>query len=472
MNLIIRFAIFIYISGMIFGQSFSLPEEKWLGHVGSLKFSEVDWEPLSYASDYPSYNGLIADYLEILSQKSGIEMVFVQSKTWQEVLDKFKDKEIDLIPAISMHDSVGAEVLYSDPFISFPLVIVTRPEIDFITDTAELYSWRVGVGEGYTSHNFIKTKYPGIDLTTTDNVSDGLKLLEQEKIDAFVGHLAVVSYAINRYNFDLHIAGKTEYVFEHRLGLPADHEHTVRLFNMIIESITPEEHNRIYNRWIKMNTAGIDYRIVKRILTVAFSVVLLIVLWNRRISSKKKEIEQLLKSLQTVTNQLEDKNRVLKKLVITDRLTGLNNRVKLDEVLRCREALYNRYKQQYGVILLDIDHFKMINDSYGHLTGDMILKEISSLLKSHLRKTDTIGRWGGEEFLIICPETNRESTGKIAEKLRKEIDIYNFPEGHKITASFGVSAHKEKDDVIQLLKRADEALYEAKNTGRNQVISF
>ncbi|TYT75329.1 transporter substrate-binding domain-containing protein [Desulfobotulus mexicanus] len=128
------------------------PEEKiWLQEIPPLRFSEVDWQPLSYTSDYPVYKGLIADYLDIIISSTGIGMEFILSETWQEVLDKFEKKEIDLIPALALDDDVKTEVLFTDPYISFPLVIVTRPDREFIAYTHELEGKKVGVGKGYTT---------------------------------------------------------------------------------------------------------------------------------------------------------------------------------------------------------------------------------------------------------------------------------------------------------------------------------
>lgn len=436
----------------------------------SLRFSEVDWEPLSYVADYPEYKGVIADYLQILTETTGIEMEFIQSRTWEEVLEKFRNKEIDLIPALSLKDMIGTEVILTDPYISFPLVIASRPDIDFISNTHELEGKRVAVGKGYTSYNFLKNNYPDIELFTTDSVIEGLRLLEKGSIDAFVGHMAVVMDAIKNSRLNLHIAGKTEYVFEHRIGLPPEHAQTVAIFNRVLAGITPEEHNRIYNSWIKMNTDSADYSLVWKILTASFIIIILIFVWNRKISAEKMHIQSLLRDLETLKNQLELKNDELEKFAITDQLTGLNNRFKLDNALENELSRYARFQHPFGIILMDIDHFKDVNDSYGHATGDKILVCIASLLQFNIRKTDILGRWGGEEFLIICPEIDIEGMEKLAEKLRQVIESYDFPEAHSVTMSFGVSSYRKGDELTHLFKRSDDALYQAKNNGRNRVV--
>jgi diguanylate cyclase (GGDEF)-like protein len=119
---------------------------------------------------------------------------------------------------------------------------------------------------------------------------------------------------------------------------------------------------------------------------------------------------------------------------------------------------------------MDIDYFKDINDQYGHQTGDRILVCISKLVLSSIRKTDILGRWGGEEFLIICPEIDENGIMKLAEKLKNTIETYSFPEIRTCTASFGLSLYQKNEDIAQLMKRADDALYMAKKTGRNKAV--
>lgn len=163
----------------------------------------------------------------------------------------------------------------------------------------------------------------------------------------------------------------------------------------------------------------------------------------------------------------EKEAELLETLAATDQLTGLANRYKLDEALAFEIERYQRSERAFGVIMMDIDHFKMVNDSYGHQVGDRLLVEIASLLKRNIRKTDLIGRWGGEEFLIVCPETSREGGLELAEHLRKAIETHRFAVVKSKTASFGVTLSQKNDQINDLVGRADKALYQAKANGRN-----
>ncbi len=167
--------------------------------------------------------------------------------------------------------------------------------------------------------------------------------------------------------------------------------------------------------------------------------------------------------------QLALRNAELELISITDRLTGLYNRRKLDEVLTREIARATRYTEALSVIILDIDHFKAVNDQYGHQTGDLVLTEIASLLQSGVRETDILGRWGGEEFLIVCPNTSLEGSAVLAEHLRQMIQTLELTGvGHK-TCSFGVAQMASEEPINAMIARADSALYRAKNGGRNRV---
>ena len=166
----------------------------------------------------------------------------------------------------------------------------------------------------------------------------------------------------------------------------------------------------------------------------------------------------------------------LEKLATTDYLTGINNNrhffeMSEDEINRAR-----RFEHPLSVIMFDIDHFKKVNDNYGHAIGDKVLTKVADICRNNLRSVDVLGRLGGEEFGILLPNTSKENALTVAESLREKIEsikIENLEDGFRITASFGVSELIDQDKQIKpALIRADEALYKAKENGRNSVSLF
>jgi len=165
---------------------------------------------------------------------------------------------------------------------------------------------------------------------------------------------------------------------------------------------------------------------------------------------------------------LEDITK-LEKLAVTDKLTGLYNRIMLDKHLDYNYASYIRYEKVYSIALLDIDLFKLVNDNYGHQVGDDVLQRVASIIKENIRSTDIVGRWGGEEFLIISPSTDIEGAKRLAEHIRIKIQDTKFEAIENLTISAGVVQVGSEVTDENILKKVDEALYRAKANGRNRV---
>lgn len=166
-------------------------------------------------------------------------------------------------------------------------------------------------------------------------------------------------------------------------------------------------------------------------------------------------------------DQLKQLNLLLEKQATTDHLTGISNRRHITTLIGAEICRSNRYPEPFSVILLDIDYFKHINDTYGHDAGDHVLQSIATLLRQSCREVDTVARWGGEEFLVLCPETELMAAARLAELLRERIEQYSFSVTPRVTASFGVACHQKSQTLDVLLSAADTALYKAKEKRNN-----
>lgn len=167
--------------------------------------------------------------------------------------------------------------------------------------------------------------------------------------------------------------------------------------------------------------------------------------------------------------ELKRANELLEKQATTDALTGIFNRLKFDELLKSELSRAKRYALPLSLIMFDIDHFKKINDTYGHQAGDLVLKELTGLVAGDLRTPDIFARWGGEEFIILVPHDRVEEARELAERLRTRIAHFHFSIVWNVTCSFGVTGLRGDDDLNTFVKRADDALYKAKNGGRDRL---
>lgn len=164
--------------------------------------------------------------------------------------------------------------------------------------------------------------------------------------------------------------------------------------------------------------------------------------------------------------------QALHKQAITDELTGLFNRNHLNMVLSQEIARERRYGKRFGLLVIDIDHFKKINDTFGHTTGDDVLSMVAKVLAESIRRNDTLVRWGGEEFVLIAINVDDKTLFDLAEKLRYQIEKNTYGSVDKVTISIGATLFRTDDTKDDLLSRADQALYEAKGQGRNRTIAL
>ncbi|NWF76000.1 MAG: diguanylate cyclase [Nitrospirae bacterium] len=168
----------------------------------------------------------------------------------------------------------------------------------------------------------------------------------------------------------------------------------------------------------------------------------------------------------TIRKQMEKR---LEHLAVTDTLTNTYNRTKFDEVIKKEISRVKRYSHPLSLIMFDVDHFKRINDTHGHIYGDYVLKTLTNIVKENMRETDYLIRWGGEEFIILSPNTDLNNAKVLSERIRKAVEEYSFEKNQKVTVSFGVTEFRQYDIEDTFVKRADDALYKAKEAGRNRV---
>ena len=187
------------------------------------------------------------------------------------------------------------------------------------------------------------------------------------------------------------------------------------------------------------------------------------------ITQRKKNEEKL----NALAVNLESQKKQLELLAATDSLTGLLNRRSFIEQIESEIIRQGRSGKTFSVVMGDIDKFKNLNDSYGHPFGDSILIKVADILRDNIRDQDSVSRWGGEEFLLLLPETDLKGASVLAEKIRKNLEnSENYFEGQKIkvTATFGISECQPQDNYLESIKKADQALYEGKKAGRNCIM--
>ncbi|MGD9970572.1 MAG: ABC transporter substrate-binding protein [Sulfuricurvum sp.] len=446
-----RFVGFIYDDVRNRSLPLSIDERSFL-HSKTIRYiSTSTWPPFNFRNETDGrFGGIANDFWNLIVQRSGMKSTFIEADNWKQVLDAIRFKTADLTLGTSTTPEKEHYALFSKPYASFPNVIVTDKSIDFLPGLSALAGKRLAIGEGYGVAELIAKKYPAIHIVFVKDTKEGLKQLSGKKVDAVVDILPVVAYLINSGHYvDLKISGTTEFQFDVRMMIRKDYPELKSIVDKGIDSISSEERERIFNRYISVTyEESIDYDWVYGIGIAALLIIALFVY-------RQFEMGRY--------------NQKLLRLATTDPLTQIANRIRLNEKLTSCHQASNRSGHNYSVIILDLDHFKQINDQYGHLSGDGVLKTIANVLEHSVRQTDLVGRWGGEEFMIICPETDLSGAKHVARKVQSMILRAKFGPVHTVSASFGISESRSDDRVEDVVSRADEALYRAKNEGRNRI---
>lgn len=431
---------------------FSAQEKAYIAKAGVIHMCvDPDWAPFERINAKGKHEGISADLIELVAQRVGLKIVLYPVKSWDESLLASKAKRCQIMSFLNQTPAREKWLIFTDPIFFDPNIIITREEHAYIGDIRGLRNKTVALPRGTMVEERIRSNYPNLTIIPTSSEPESVELVSKRKADMTIRSLIVAAYAIKKEGlFNLKISGQIpELTNKLRMGVLKEETVLRDILDKGVKTLTPEEREAIANKHVSINVQqGVDYSLAWKILAAAIVVLLIATYWNRKLTQLNKELERL---------------------SVTDKLTGLFNRVKIDAALEQEIVRAQRFEQPFSLILLDIDHFKSVNDSYGHQVGDQVLIAVATILRQNTRQADIVGRWGGEEFIVICPHTDAAGVYNLAESLRQKFYAYAFPVVAHKTASFGVTTYRPGDHAKEMVKRTDEALYVAKNTGRNQV---
>lgn len=412
---------------------------------------DPDWPPYESIDSSGQHIGIAADLLELVAARSGVELRLVRTATWQESLLAARDGRCQGLSFLNSSPARQEWLVFTDPLFADPNVILTREESPDIADLGKAGDKVLVLPEGTAIEEWVRRDFPNLRVVTTKDEEAAFAMVSNRQADLTLRSMTVAVHAIKRRGwFNLKVAGRVDgYDNLLRMGVRPERANLVPVLNQGIAAISAGERAEIANRHTGMTVrTGIDPDLVRNIGGVLAVVLLTSLFWGLK--------------LKAVNGQLRRQSR-------TDSLTGLGNRALLNERLGLELARAMRTNMPLSVVLMDVDHFKQVNDRFGHLAGDAVLTAMAVILRREARQTDTAGRWGGEEFLIVCPDTGLEHARVLAERIRLGIDRHGFSTGARHSASFGIAQWQDAETVDTLLARADTALYRAKEMGRDRV---
>ena len=418
--------------------------------------------------------GMSKDYVDLLSRALGIPFVLVPTSRWRQTLEYLEQGRCDLIPMLNRTTERDAYALFSDVYFRDPNVLVVRNNTGSkIQGYDDLHGKTLAVIDGYMQEEELRKQHPEISLVRVASELAGLMRVSSGDIDAVAGSLLAVTRHIQSAGLsNLHIATDVPQGDALRIAVNKNEPELLAILDLAIDNFSHEDQSRIYTTWNPISIAiEKDYSLAWK---VALALILLVLVLFERFRAGKKVNAILLEKnmeLKAVHAQLSFQHEHLLHLAKHDNLTGLLNR---KSILECIDTELSRWRRQpfpLTLLVLDLDKFKSINDKHGHNVGDQTLKIFADTMSDVVRETDCCARWGGEEFIIISPNTDTQSAMILAERIHKKLQSIATSHKPSVTCSIGVAQYHQLDSFEQWFERADKALYRAKMRGGKCTVS-
>lgn len=416
--------------------------------------------------------GLVWDYLQLLGTRVGLSFqphLVSSSTAARQALQAGRCEVAVLSPGAFPELSWR----WTEHFLNLPYVLATSSNELFVEDMRDVAQRRFALGHNDELWTDLRLFYPGIELQSVARARDGIASVRAGQVFAYIDTPVAIAFALQQDAVaDVKVVGKTPFAFS--LAFATSNNASPLLHGVLqkaVDSVTDGDRQNLMSRWLSLRSEeGIDYSRAWMVGGMALLVLALILWRNRALHQARQRAQQAVNELRQMQLELQETNRQLEKMATTDRLTGVNNRMRMEQLLEHELETAAAGGASFAVVMLDVDHFKQVNDTWGHLVGDAVLVGIGMLLKTGVRATDAAGRWGGEEFLLLCRDTDLAGAMHLADMLRQRLQQHEWSTvPQHVTASFGVAAYRRGDSVETLVGRADAALYRAKHQGRDRV---
>jgi diguanylate cyclase (GGDEF)-like protein len=422
--------------------------------------------PLQGISTGGKHKGMASALLNHLAERLSVEFEHHPTESWSESLRALERGQCDMLPAVPASNTLeqNPDITLTEVYYSLPTVVLGRIETPFFGSITELHGQSIGVSNHTAWVNDLSLQHPGLNLQVHSSEREALQRLQSGDLYGYIGTLVTTSMLLQEMKMnDIRVIGRIP--MDTSLAIAVHEQNTVlaSILEKALASLSATERAEMERRWLSVKLEErVDYALLWKILLGTLIVFTLLLYWNRK--------------LQRLNRKLEQANHKLAQISTTDQLTGVGNRTHFEQTFEARFEECRNTESPYLVAMVDADHFKRINDQWGHEAGDACLKRLADILKSHFSDFDSeIVRFGGEEFVIFSAITDSALVNKQLEDMRATVEASTTEfEAHliKLTISIGYccTIPKSGDMPQQWLRAADRALYDAKDAGRNCVV--
>ena len=430
--------------------------------------SSTSWVPFAFLDEHGEPRGILIDIWRKFGERNDVEIIF-ELVNWSDSLQLVRDGKADVHAGLIETDE-------REEFMRFSQELLRVRGLLFIaqgspmTDLADMGTAPVGIVASTYEQKFLNNHFPEIHTRTFASSEVMMKAAVDGEIQAFITDYPTGYYPlISLDSVDHFSARATLFTRALRAGVRPGPENLLGFIDSGFEKISYEERIRLKERWLIPDAPLPPWLLPLIMVGVALAAAgglsAHYVSLQRTVRRRTADLNASIEELQLAKDELE-------RLARMDPLTGLRNRGRFQELLEREIERTRRYSRPLSLMLLDLDHFKRINDQHGHLAGDEALKYFARTVEVHLRTNDVFARIGGEEFGMILPETRADVAVRITERILKDVRETPFRyDGQRIGLSFsaGISEYRGEGTADEVLKQADEALYQSKAEGRNQV---
>lgn len=414
--------------------------------------------------------GISSGYLSLIKKYTNLSFEFVETSSWAETVEYLKEGQCDLVLMLNKSPKREMFLSFSDVYYRSPNVLVSLRDQPFLQDLANLKGQTLGVVRSYRITEYIEQYFPNLQKIYVNSEDEGLQKVAGKQIDVFVGSMLSLNAKAQQYGYgNLKVAGWGGPEDQLRVGVIKGKETLLPLINDAIAQITEAQRIDIMKEWNNVRIIKeSDYWLLFQLGLVVLIISLVLILRQRQLNRFNRVLNNKNEELELVTSVLEKANQDLEYISFHDQLTDLYNRSYFSQYIKDKIHVIKRSKSPACLMLVDIDHFKKINDELGHNVGDRVLNELVDVFNSVVRQSDITARWGGDEFVILLPETSIEAAQKLAKRMLETIREYPFENVGKVTVSIGVAEYTKESDFHNWFEKTDEALYRAKGAGRDQ----
>ena len=438
---------------ILFNKNDILLNEKQLEYLENNKFTlliENNKVPFSFKNTNEII-GIEIDFWKLISNKLS-KPFNIEEMLKNEFLNIFTSS-IKTKFIYSFEKKHSNKYLLSNSIAQIPIALATKDKVNYISDLSSLKSISIGVLKDLDLISTLKKDYPEINFIEITSIEDGMRKIKENKLFALIDNLYTLSHKIEEFKIDeLKINNTLKYKIDMYLETDRKHEEFIKIINNAIFTLTEKEKSTILNNYqLILYHKNIDLFYVLKFIIPLVILLTIFAFLNYRLKNEIKRRKQIEIKLSNFANN--------------DSLTNIYNRRKIEELCENELKRSERYENELSLIFFDINDFKIINDKLGHHKGDEVLIKIANIISQNIRSSDYFGRWGGDEFLIVLPQTNISKTKNIIETLENKLkdSDFNLDKDMKISCSFGFAEYEKNDTLDSLLRKADDSMYKIKN---------